>query len=118
MTFTSYDNWWWPYAFILMCGWLPTAMWRYLGVYFAGDIDESAEVLVFVRALATALVAAVIAKLILYPDGALAQIPWLLRLGAAVAGFIVYHRSNSKVWLGVLCAEVILISGQSILQNS
>ncbi len=111
MTFTSYDTWWWPFLFILLGGWLPTGMWRYLGVYFAGDIDENAQVLVFVRAIATALVAAVIAKLVLYPDGALAQSALILRLAAVVIGFVIYHVSRGKVWLGVLTAEAIFIVG-------
>ena len=111
MTITSYDTWWWPYLFILLAGWLPTNMWRYLGVYFAGNIDEKSEVLVFVRALATALVAAVIAKLVLYPEGALAASPVWLRLGAMSIGFASYYFSGKKVYVGVALAELILISG-------
>ncbi len=118
MTFTSYDAWWWPFVFILLAGWLPTGMWRYLGVYFAGDIDENAEVLVFVRALATSLVAAVIAKLVLYPDGSLAQSPLLLRISAVAIGFALYRLSKGKVWVGVLTALTIFVVGQFILQNS
>jgi hypothetical protein len=118
MTFTSYDVWWWPFLFILLAGWLPTGMWRYLGVYFAGGIDENAEILVFVRALATALVAAVIAKLVLYPDGALAQSPLSLRIGAVAIGFCLYRLSGGKVWLGVLSAEAIFLIGQMLLQNN
>jgi Branched-chain amino acid transport protein (AzlD) len=111
MTFTSYDTWWWPFLFILAAGWLPTGMWRYLGVYFAGNIDENAEVLVFVRALATSLVAAVIAKLVLYPEGALAQSPLILRVSAFALGFTIYRMSGGKVWLGVLIAEAIFVIG-------
>jgi hypothetical protein len=50
MTFAALDTWWWPYVFILAAGWLPTGMWRYLGVFFAGNLDENAEILVFIRA--------------------------------------------------------------------
>lgn len=111
MTFNSLDAVWWPYLFIFLAGSLATDMWRFLGVYFAGHVDENAEILVFVRALATALVAAVIAKLILYPDGALAASPIWLRIGAAAAGFAAYIASGKKVYAGVLSAEAILVSG-------
>ena len=111
MTFTSYDVWWWPFLFILLTGWLPTGMWRYLGVYFAGDIDENSKVLVFVRALATSLVAAVIAKLVIYPEGALAQSSLPLRIAALAIGFAAYNGSNGKVWLGVLSAETVFVLG-------
>ncbi|MGL4490626.1 MAG: AzlD domain-containing protein [Rhizobiaceae bacterium] len=118
MTFTSYEVWWWPYLFILLAGWLATDIWRYLGVYFAGDIDENAEILVLVRALATALVAAVIAKLVLYPEGALAQSSLALRLAAVAIGFAIYRLTNGKVWAGVLSALSIFLVWQLFMQNN
>ena len=111
MTIASYDTWWWPYLFILIAGWLPTNMWRYLGVYLAGTIDENSETLVFVRAVATGLMAAVIAKLVLYPEGALAASPVWLRLGAMGIGFTSYYFTGKKVYIGVAFAELVLIAG-------
>ena len=57
-----YDAWWWPYVFILIGGALATDIWRFLGVYLAGGIAEDSDILVLVRCVATALVAAVIAN--------------------------------------------------------
>lgn len=111
MTFLALDNGWWPYLFIFLAGSVATDMWRFLGVYFAGHLDENAEILVFVRTVATALVAAVIAKLILYPDGALAASPIYLRIGAAAGGFCAFLLSGKKVWAGVFAAELLLIAG-------
>ncbi len=102
---------WWPYLFIFLAGTVATDVWRYLGVYFAGHVDENAEILVFVRTLATALVAAVIAKLILYPDGALAASSVLLRVGAAASGFAAYLAGGKRVYVGVFTAEAILVGG-------
>ena len=84
MTFGAIDAWWWPFLFILVGGWLVTDGWRFLGVYLGGRIDETSEAMVFVRAVATALVAAVIANLVIFPAGALADSPVWLRVGAAV----------------------------------
>ncbi len=117
MTFQSIDAAWWPYLFIFLAGSVATDLWRYLGVYFAGHVDENAEILVFVRAMATALVAAVIAKLILYPDGALAASPVWLRIGAAAIGFAAYHASGKKVYAGVLSAEAVLITGMLMVDG-
>ena len=111
MTFLSMEAWWWPYLFFLIAGSVATDIWRFLGVYFAGHISDDAEVLVFVRSLATALVAAVIAKLILYPGGALGASPVELRVGAATAGFAAYILSGKRVYAGVGVAEAILIGG-------
>ena len=65
----SIDAWWWPFAFILLAGWAMTYPWRALGVYLGGRIREDAEILVLVRAIATALVAAVIGNLVCFPSG-------------------------------------------------
>ena len=114
MTYGALDAWWWPYLFILIAGSVATDMWRFLGVYFAGHINEDAEVLVFVRSLATALVAAVIAKLVLYPGGAVGASLVELRIGAAACGFAAYFLSGKRVYAGVGVAEAILIGGMMI----
>ena len=76
---------WWPYAFILLAGWLPTDIWRYLGVLSAGRIDEASPWLGLVRAVATGMVAAVIARMVLYPSGSLADVPDAVRIGALLS---------------------------------
>ena len=70
MTLDAFDAWWWPYVFIIVAGWPTTYPWRSLGVYLGGRIREDAEILVLVRAIATALVAAVIGNLIFFPSPA------------------------------------------------
>lgn len=109
MSFEAIDAAWWPFLFILLAGWLPTDMWRFLGVYLAGRVREEAEILVFVRALATALVAGVIAKLVLYPEGLLAQTPLVVRVAAMALGFAAFRLAGQRVIVGVLTGEAILI---------
>jgi hypothetical protein len=100
---------WWPYVFILLAGWLPTDLWRWLGVVFANRIDERSPVVAFARAVATSLVAAVIARLVLVPDGSLAGVPAWGRIGALAAGFAVYLVAGRRILLGIAAAEAILI---------
>lgn len=109
------DAWWWPYVLILLIGWLPTDIWRMIGVALAGGIDENSEQLVFVRAVATSLVAAVIAKLILFPAGSLAIAPMELRIIAAVAGFASFLLTGKRVFVGILVGETSLIGGAWLL---
>lgn len=111
MTWHSLTDWWWPYLFILLAGWLPTDIWRYLGVLIGGRVREDSDALIAVRAVATALVAGVIAQLILYPSGSLAESPVLLRLGAAAVGFLAYLRLGRHVIVSVIAAEIVLIAG-------
>jgi hypothetical protein len=105
------DTWWWPFAMILVAGWLATDIWRWLGVFAGGRLREDGELLIWVRCVATALVAGVISKLILFPQGMLAETPLTLRLAAAGVGFAAFLLSKQRVIVGVLAAEAFLIAG-------
>ena len=70
----------WPYLVIILFGFLPSEIWRWLAVFLGRGIDENSEILVWVRAVASALLAGVVAKLILTPTGALATIPLFWRV--------------------------------------
>lgn len=72
MSYSWIDAWWWPYVFIAVAGWLATDIWRWIGVVGGSRLKDDSPALALVRAVATALVAAVVAKLILYPSGVLA----------------------------------------------
>ncbi len=114
MTFEAVEAWWWPFLFILVAGWLATDAWRFLGVHFGGRISEDSEVLVLVRAVATALVAAVIGNLFVFPSGALADTTVALRIGAAAAGFAAYLLAGKRMLLGIVVGEVVLCAGMAI----
>ena len=106
--------WWWPYLFILVAGWLATDIWRFLGVYFGGRISEDSDALVLVRCVATALVAAVIGNLIVFPSGELANTPLLCCGSAAAAGFAAYLMIRRSVcWSVFVAAEAVLSLGRN-----
>jgi hypothetical protein len=111
LTFEAIDAWWWPYLFILVAGWLATDAWRWLGVYLGGRISDASDVLVLVRTVATALVAAVIGNLIIFPSGALAATSLSLRLGASALGFVAYLALGRRVIVGIVAAEAALAIG-------
>ena len=74
LTFDAIDAAWWPFLFILLAGGLATDIWRWLGVLAGHRLRDDSEALIWVRAVATALVAGVIGKLVLFPTGALATL--------------------------------------------
>ncbi len=115
LAYQSIEAWWWPYVFIAVAGWLATDMWRWLGVLAGNRLKEDSASMVWVRSVATALVAAVIAKLILYPSGDLAQAPLLLRIGSAAAGFAAFIFLGKRTWVGILAAIACLVGGQIVL---
>lgn len=99
-----------PYLTILVGAAIPTQVWRWAGVLLAGRLSEDSELFEFVKAVATALVAGVVARLILFPDGPLADVPAVLRCAAALAGFAVYIVSRHRLILGVATAEALLVT--------
>ena len=69
-----------PHALLVLvlAGFLPNEVWRMAGLWFGAGVDEGSEILVWVRAVATAILAGVIAQILVQPPGALADVPdWL-----------------------------------------
>ena len=56
----------WPYLLLILVGYLPNEIWRVLGLVLARGLNEDSEIVVWSRAVATAIIAGVIAKLILF----------------------------------------------------
>jgi hypothetical protein len=100
-----------PYLALILVGFLPNEVWRALGLVLARGLNEDSEIVVWSRAVATAIIAGVLAKLILFSSGALATIPLSVRIGAAAAGFVVYLVMKRSVFAGVIVGEVALLIG-------
>ncbi|MTI16394.1 AzlD domain-containing protein [Rhodobacteraceae bacterium RKSG542] len=109
------QNWWWPYVMIAVAGWIATDMWRWIGVFASGKMSETSQIFIWVRAVATALIAGIIARLILFPSGELAETPMWLRILAAAWGAFSYKVAREHLMVGIVSAEVVLISGWFIL---
>jgi branched-subunit amino acid transport protein len=103
---------WHALAILLVAGVIPNQIWRMLGLWFGGGIDEGSELLVWVRAVATAILAGVIAQIVVQPPGALASVPDWLRYGAVVAGFAVFALSRKSIFAGVIAGEIVLLAGK------
>src|ERR1051325_3223409 len=103
----------WQALFVLfVAGVIPNQILRMLGLWFGGGVDEGSELLVWVRAVATAILAGVIAQILVYPPGALASVPEMLRYGAVAAGFAVFIATRRSIFAGVACGEVVMLAGQ------
>jgi hypothetical protein len=103
------------YLALILAGFLPNEIWRWLGVVFARGLDEDSEIVVWVRAVATAILAGVIAKLTIFAPGVLATVPTGVRLGAVAAGFLAFMLIRRSVFAGVLAGEATLILGALVL---
>lgn len=102
---------WHALAILFVAGVIPNQIWRMLGLWFGGGIDEGSELLVWVRAVATAILAGVIAQIVVQPPGALASVPGFLRYGSVAAGFAVFLLSRKSIFAGVIAGEIVLLAG-------
>jgi len=105
------DGPWWPYLALILFAVLPTEIWRWLAVAFARRLDEESRLLAWVRAVAMALLAGVVAKLMFTPTGALAAMPAALRFSALAAALAVLAFNRNRILAAVLAGETVLIGG-------
>src|SRR5215510_14019905 len=102
------------YVLLLLVGFLPNEIWRMLGLVVARGINEDSELFTWTRAVATAVLAGVIAKIVLFPPGALASVPSAIRLGAIACGFAAFLLVRRSVFAGVLVGEVVLVGAMAL----
>lgn len=111
MSYVFSDAWYWQIVYIGVAGWIATDMWRWLGVLVGNRLKDGSIALLWVRATATSLVAAVIAKLILQPTGALSEFSIYLRVAAVVIGFIAFQLTGKRIIVGCGVALLVLLVG-------
>jgi hypothetical protein len=101
----------WPYLLLVLVGFLPNEIWRMLGIVAARGLDDDSEVVLWVRAVATGVLAGVIAKIVLWAPGALAGVPVAVRLAAMGLGLATFVVARRSVFAGVAAGEAVLIVG-------
>ena len=101
----------WPYFLLVLLGYLPNEVWRVFGLVLARGLNEDSEIVIWSRAMATAILAGVIAKLIVFSPGALLSIPLPVRVTAVVCGFIAFLAVKRSVFVGVAVGEAALLLG-------
>jgi hypothetical protein len=100
-----------PWFALLLVGFLPNEIWRLAGLVLVRGLDENSQIITWVRAVATAMLAGVLAQLILSTSGALALIPVGVRVGAAVIGFAAFLLAKRSVFAGVAAGELAVMAG-------
>ena len=103
------------YLLIIAAGTLPNYIWRFFGVIFAARLDEDSAILRWVNAVATALIAALVARIIISPAGALAHTAITSRLLGMAAGVCVFWLSKRNLGLAMAAAVAGLLLAQSVM---
>jgi hypothetical protein len=99
-----------PYVLLILVGFLPNELWRMLGLVLSHGIDESSEWIVWVRAVATAILAGVVGKIMIFAPGALATVPLSMRLGAAALGLAAYWVARRSAFAGVVTGTLAIVA--------
>jgi hypothetical protein len=103
------------YLILVLVGFLPSEIWRWLGLVLGRGLDDESEIIQWVRAVATALIAGVVARIVVIPPGALAGVPLSVRLAALAAGFFAFLLLRRSAFAGVVVGEAVLVTGAMVL---
>ncbi len=107
----------WPYG-LMIVGALATYFWRALGVALSGRVDAGSALFEWVACVAYALLAGLIARMIVLPNGPLAETAGADRIAAAVIALAIFFLARRNVGLGVAAgagALVLMTWGRSWL---
>jgi branched-subunit amino acid transport protein len=109
---TDFIGDWNALVVLVVAGFLPNEVWRMLGLWLGGGVDDGSDLLIWVRAVATAILAGVIAQILVQPPGALASVPGGLRYAAVAAGFAAFVLTRRSTLAGVVFGELMMLAGK------
>ncbi len=98
-----------PYLALVLFGFLPSEVWRTIGVFASRRIDEETELFLFVRSVATVLLVGVVAKIVLLPSRDLAIVPVWARLAAIGVAIPVFFATRRSVFAAILAGEAVIV---------
>ena len=103
----------WIIACMVPAGMAVTYIWRFLGVMAVAHIDPESDLLLWVRAVSTALVAALVMRIVIAPSGVLADISLISRLAAMAVGigafYLARRSTNIATFAGVLALGLLAV---------
>lgn len=104
----------WGYLVLLAIAVFAHEPWRWLGWAIGRRIDPGGEVFRWVRAVSTALVCALCARLVVFPAGALESVPAAVRIGALAGAIAVYYLTGARLLAGVLTGAGVIVVGKLV----
>ncbi len=99
------------YLVLALVGFAAHEPWRWAGLLLGKNLSIDSEIFRWVRAVATALVAGLVVRLIFFPSGALLSTPLSLRLFAMIGGTVIFLALRRNLGLGVAGGAAIIMIG-------
>ena len=110
------------FGVIIAAGFLISEPWRWAGVWLARELNVESEIFRWVKAVSTALVAGLVARMVLFPSGVLAETEPVARLAAFVAGIAAYYAAarfaghGGRITIAVLVSVTVLIAVELVMR--
>jgi len=87
---------------------LATYLSRFLGVLSAEKIKESSKIFRWFNCLAYSTLAALIARIVIFPSGSLSEIDYLIRFVVVILSVIVFYITKKNLVYPTLFSAIIL----------
>lgn len=100
------------YVLLLLLAVIAHEPWRWAGYAVGRRLDPEDEIFKWVKAVSTALVSAMVARLVLFPAGALASVPLSVRVAGFAIGLAVFFATGRTAWTGVCAAAAFVLVGK------
>lgn len=100
------------YLALILAGVLANEVWRWLGVVAGRRLDLEGQPFQWVRAVALALIAGLVSRMVLFPAGTLAGVPLLVRIAAFAGGIALYYLARRNLAAGVVGGAGLLMAAQ------
>ena len=87
---------------------LATYLSRFLGVVSAEKIKETSKMFRWFNCLAYSTLAALIARIVIFPSGSLSEIDYLIRLIVVILSVVVFYLTKKNLVFPTLFSAIIL----------
>lgn len=101
-------------VYIFIAGVAATVIWRFAGVLLSSGLAEDGAIIAWVRAVSTALVSGLIAKLVLFPPGSLADVSLIIRIAAFTFGIAAFFLLRRNMGLGILAGTAAMMAAHAL----
>ena len=92
-----------------------TYLSRFLGVLSAEKIKETSKIFRWFNCLAYSTLAALIARIVIFPSGTLSEVDYLVRLIVVILSIIVFYLTRKNIVYPTLFSAIILTLFSSYL---
>lgn len=93
----------------LVLGVIVTVAWRFAGVVVSGRIDPEGSVFLWVQSVAYAMLAALVARMVVFPTGPLEDTLLWHRVAAGAMAVLIFHLTRRRLLIAVTSGITLFV---------